>query len=145
MHPVSAEQKKRVLIVDDEPAVLEAMAQYLTAYGLRVDGAREREEAEALLMAYEYDLMIADMRLTGIHGREGLELLNFVRERQPHTRVVLITAHGSRELDEEARRRGADCFLEKPLPLSQLAAAAFRLLGLPRPHEPRRNHEAPKA
>lgn len=130
-------EPKRVLIVDDEPTVLAAIAEYLTAYGFAVDGASEREEAEALLLTYLYDLVIADMRLTGIHGREGLEVLNFVRERQASTRVVLVTGFGSRELSEEARRRGADAFLEKPLPLSHLASVAFRLLDMPDPYMPR--------
>lgn len=120
----------RLLVVDDEPTVLAAVAEYLTAYGLAVDTATEREEAEAMVLAYAYDLVVTDMRLTGAHGREGLELLRFVREHRPDARVVLLTAHGSRELEEEARRSGADQFLGKPLPLSELAAEVFRQLGL---------------
>lgn len=118
----------RLLVVDDEPTVLAAIAEYLTAYQFAVDTAREREEAEAMVLVYGYDLVLTDMRLTGAHGREGLELLRFVREHQPEARVVLLTAHGSRELEEEARAHGADEFLGKPLPLSELAAEIFTQL-----------------
>ncbi|HEX9729523.1 MAG TPA: response regulator [Gemmatimonadales bacterium] len=120
----------RVLIVDDEQPVLDAVRDYLQAYGLEVDTAREREEAEALVSAIDYGLVIADMRLTGIHGREGLELVRYIREHRPRTRIIVITAHGSGELRAEVRRCGADTFLEKPIPLSDLVSESFALLGL---------------
>jgi DNA-binding response OmpR family regulator len=123
----------RVLVVDDESPILGAVREYFGALALRVDTAQEREEAEALILTTPYDLVVADMRLTGIHGREGLELARFVREYQPATRVIIMTAHGSGELEEEVRRCGADRFLQKPIPLSDLAAEAFRLLGAPMP------------
>jgi DNA-binding response OmpR family regulator len=118
----------RILVVDDEPAVVDAAREYLVAYGFEADTAMEREEAEALLAKREYGLLIADLRLTGIHGREGLELVRYVREHQPLCRIVVLTAHGSSEVEREARRIGADLFLEKPLPLSELRTAAERLL-----------------
>ncbi len=119
----------RVLVVDDERAVLDAANDYLSACGFAVETARELEEAEALLHAMEFELVIADMRLTGVHGREGLELLRFVRRTRPQARIIVMTAHGTSELEQEARRRGADAFLEKPLPLSELANEAVRLVG----------------
>jgi DNA-binding response OmpR family regulator len=118
----------KVLIVDDEQAVLDAGREYLQAYGFEVETATEREEAEALLAKREYALLVADLRLTGIHGREGFELVRYVREYRPLCRVIVLTAHGSAEVEREARRIGADVFLEKPLPLSDLLAAAARLL-----------------
>jgi len=123
----------RVLVVDDEMPILGAVGEYFGALSLHVDTAQEREEAEALILTTPYDLVIADMRLTGIHGREGLELARFVREFQPGARVLIMTAHGSGELEEEVRRCGADQFVRKPIPLSELAAEAFRLLGTPMP------------
>jgi DNA-binding response OmpR family regulator len=119
---------QRILLVDDEPAVVDAAREYLVAYGFEADTAMEREEAEALLAKREYGLLIADLRLTGIHGREGLELVRYVREHQPLCRIVVLTAHGSADVEREARRIGADQFLEKPLPLSDLRMAAERLL-----------------
>lgn len=118
----------RVLIVDDEQTVLDATGEYLTAYGLVVDTASEREEAEALLSERDYSLVVFDMRLTGVHGREGLELLRFVRQVRPRAGVIVMTAHWSEDLEWEARRSGADAFMEKPLPLSELLRVGRTLL-----------------
>jgi CheY-like chemotaxis protein len=116
----------RILVVDDEEAIRDATREYLSALGYHVDAAQEREEAEAMLATGDYALVIADMRLTGVHGREGLELVGYLRERCPWSRVVVLTAYGSPELESEARRRGADAFIQKPVPLAELA----RLAGL---------------
>lgn len=116
----------RILVVDDEEAIRDATREYLTALGYVVDAAQEREEAEAMLATGEYSLVIADMRLTGVHGREGLELVGYLRERCPWARIVVLTAYGSPDLEAEARRRGADAFIQKPVPLAELA----RLAGL---------------
>jgi two-component system response regulator FlrC len=118
----------RILVVDDEQPVLDAVGEYLSAYGFTVDAAAELEEAEALLATAEYSLMIADVRLTGMHGREGLELLRFARRHCPEIRVIVMTAHAAGDLEHEARRRGADAFVEKPLPLSDLLFEVHHLL-----------------
>ncbi len=117
----------RILIVDDEEAIRDATREYLTALGYQVDAAQEREEAEALLTTTTYDMAICDLRLTGVHGKEGLELVGYLRERCPWARVVMLTAYGSPDLEAEARRRGADVFLQKPVPLSELARLASLL------------------
>jgi len=122
----TASKGVRILVVDDEEAIRDATREYLSALGYEVDAAQEREEAEALLTTATYSLVIADMRLTGVHGREGLELVGYLRERCPWARVVVLTAYGSPDLEAEARRRGADAFLQKPVPLAELA----RLAGL---------------
>jgi DNA-binding NtrC family response regulator len=121
----------RILLVDDEDAILDATSCYFTARGFKVDCAREREEAEALLSTTYYSLVIADMRMTGAHGREGLELLSYVRERCLGTKVIVMTAYGSRELEREALRRGANAFLEKPIRLADMASLVQSLIGGP--------------
>jgi DNA-binding response OmpR family regulator len=120
--------RHHVLIVDDEVAVCQAATDYLSAYGFRVDTAQELEQAESMLASSAYALVIADVRLTGIHGREGLELVRFVRRRFPNVGIIVMTAHASPELEREAQQRGADMFLEKPLPLSELLVRARRVL-----------------
>ena len=136
--PLTASENP-VLIVDDEPTVLSAVSDYMRAYGFPVDEAQELEEAEALLVTSEYAIVIADIRLSGMHGREGLELLRFVRQQCPAARVIVMTADGDDHLEREARRRGADTFLEKPLPLSDLLLEVHRLL---RDKEQRASQEA---
>jgi DNA-binding NtrC family response regulator len=117
-----------ILVVDDEEVIREATRDYLASHGYAVDCAREREEAEAMIARHDYTLVIADMRLTGAHGREGLELITLLRECRPQARAIILTAYASPELERESLRRGAALFLEKPVPLSELAAHAARLL-----------------
>jgi CheY-like chemotaxis protein len=117
-----------ILIVDDEETILFAICEYFTTFGYRVDSARELEEAKALLGQTSYAVVIADLRLTGSHGTEGLELVEYVRQRQPLTRVILLTAYGSPEIEREARQRGVDAFLQKRMSLPEVAQVVAELL-----------------
>ena len=118
----------RLLIVDDEAAIRFALSEYFRGNGWSVDSAAEKEEAEALLTCTEYAVVIADLRLTGISGVEGLDIIQLSRHLRPQTRVVLLTGNGTPELEAEARRRGADAFLHKPLPLARLHAVVDSLV-----------------
>lgn len=119
----------RLLVVDDEESILLAIRDYFEPLGYEVDCARELEEAEALLSHIRYTLLIADLRLTGVQGNEGLELIRFARERSPWTRTIVLTGYGSTEIETEAIGRGVDAFLQKPQPLAALAAIAANLTG----------------
>jgi DNA-binding response OmpR family regulator len=119
----------RLLIIDDEAAIRFALSEYFEECGWDVDAAAEKEEAEALLAHTEYAVVIADLRLTGIYGVEGLDIIQWSRHLRPETRVVLLTGNGTPEIEAEARRRGADAFLHKPLPLPELARVVTRLVG----------------
>lgn len=121
--------KPRLLVVDDEEPILSAIRDYFEAQGYEVDCARELEEAEALLSHIRYALLIADLRLTGVHGNEGLELIRFACDRSPWTRTIVLTGYGSTEIETEAIGRGVDAFLQKPQPLAQLVAIADSLTG----------------
>jgi len=117
-----SDQLGRLLIVDDEAAIRFALVEYFRGSGWTVDAASEKEEAEALLACTAYAVVIADLRLTGIHGVEGLDIVQWSRHLRPETRVVLLTGNATPEIEAEARRLGADAFLQKPLPLPQLEA-----------------------
>lgn len=127
--PEVSPMKPRLLVVDDEEPILSAIREYFQPRGYDVDCARELEEAEALLAHIRYALVIADVRLTGVHGNEGLELIRFIRERSPWTRIIVLTGYGSTEIEMEAIGRGVDAFLQKPQPLAELAAIAANLTG----------------
>jgi two-component system, NtrC family, response regulator AtoC len=118
-----------ILVVDDEESILFAMEQYFTARGCTVDCARELEEAQALLTNIYYHLVLADLRLAGINSVEGLDLVSTVRERCPNTRIMVLTAHGSPEVEAEAWRRGAHAFLHKTMPLGDVARVAMQVVG----------------
>jgi len=119
---------RRLLVIDDEAAILHALREFFLASGYAVDCASEKEEAEAMLMHYEYSLALVDLQMTDGHGKEGLDLVSFIRERRGHTRVVLLTGRGSPEIEAEARRRGADLVLYKPQPLRELGRLVSDLI-----------------
>jgi CheY-like chemotaxis protein len=118
----------RLLIVDDEESIVFAMKRYFQSRGFEVDCAHELEEAQALLANVAYAAVIADLRLTGVHGAEGLEIVGYARAHCPWIKTILLTAYGSPELEEEARRRGVDTVLRKPKPLPDLAQTVLGLL-----------------
>lgn len=117
-----------MLIIDDEDTILFAMGRFFRARGFEVDVAHELEEAQALLANVRYSVVIADLRLTGVHGAEGLEIIAYVREHCPWTRTLLLTAYGSLELEEEALERGVDAMMRKPQSLADIASTVARLL-----------------
>jgi CheY-like chemotaxis protein len=121
--------KQKILVVDDEEAILTAMRNYFGHLGYEVDCAREREEAEALIGSVQYACVIADLRLTAAHGADGLEVLATVRQRCPSTRTIILTAYGSPAVESEAKRRGVDAFLHKPRPLADVAQVVMGLVG----------------
>jgi ActR/RegA family two-component response regulator len=118
-----------ILLVDDNEAILFALKEYFIAHGYQVECARELEEAQALLSDTRCSVVIADLCLGGIHGVEGLEMVSYVRERCPSTRIIILTAYGSLAIEAEARRRGVDVFLYKPKPLSEVGQIVGELLG----------------
>lgn len=110
----------RILIVDDEDAILFAMRDYLTLRGYDVDGARDLQEASTQLDSHRYAVVVADLCLSEMPSAEGLEVAARVKSASPGTAVILFTAYGSPEVEAEARRRGVCVVLEKPQPLSEV-------------------------
>jgi DNA-binding response OmpR family regulator len=119
---------KRLLVVEDETAILHALELYFRNRGFEVDTATEREEAESLLSRQPYGVVLADLRLGDSEGTEGLEVVSAVRRCCPETRTILLTAYGSSEVEMEAKRRGVDVLLHKPQPLSAIASVIDSLL-----------------
>jgi len=122
-------EPKRLLIVDDDETVTASLASLLGSDPVVVRTASSWEQAVELLQSETFDLVITDLRLSGRVGMEGLDLISQIKQRSPGTRVVLLTAYGSPEIEREARARGADDYWEKTLPVSALLERA-RALGL---------------
>jgi CheY-like chemotaxis protein len=127
-------QMPRMLIVDDEESICFSMSEYFGLHGYKVDTARDLEEAEKLIEGNQYTVAILDLRLGVAHNADGLEITKLLHYRQPETRIVVLTAYGSAEMEDEARRCGADAFLRKPKPLSQVAQVIQGLIDSPSKH-----------
>lgn len=111
---------KKILIVDDEPTILMTLSHLLSNPDTTVIASSRMEEAEEALSRYNFDLVIADIRLSGMEGMEGLELLSYVKQISPVTEVIIMTAYGSEEMREEAGKRGASHYYEKPIDIPHL-------------------------
>jgi len=118
---------RRLLILDDEEAILLPLGRYFAELDFDVVTSREPEEAEALLECERFDVVILDLALTRF-GREGLEVLSSIRASHPWLPVIIFSAFVSPEVEEEARRLGVDAILDKPQPLEELARVVETLL-----------------
>src|SRR6185436_11230990 len=123
---------RHLLVVDDEESICFSMSEYFSQHGFKVDTAREMEEAEGLIKATEYNVIIQDLRLGMARRSDGLDIIRLVHQKNPDTRIVVLTSYGSAEVEAEAREAGADAFLRKPKPLSQVAQVVQGLIESPR-------------
>ncbi|HLL74010.1 MAG TPA: sigma-54 dependent transcriptional regulator [Pyrinomonadaceae bacterium] len=118
-------QGNRILAVDDEASVADALALLLGERGHKVETARSAAEADALLKSRPFDLIFTDLRLP---DGSGIDLLTRVKADSPETEIILMTAHGSLDLTIEAIKRGAFYYLEKPFTPEQALVLAARAL-----------------
>ena len=118
----------RVLVVDDEPDLLDLMEITLAKMGLDICRAATVAEARQLLGDERFDLCLTDMRLT---DGSGLEVLQHIGERHPTMPVAVITAYGNTGNAVEALKAGAFDYLSKPVALDQLRALVKTALKVP--------------
>jgi DNA-binding NtrC family response regulator len=121
----------RLLVVDDEESICFSMSEYFEHHGYKVDTARDMEEAEKLIEGTNYKVVIQDLRLGINRNPDGFEIIKLVHRSHPETRIIVLTAYGSTDMEDEARQCGADAFLRKPKPLSQVAQVVQGLLESP--------------
>ena len=119
--PKGEELLPRLLVVDGEESICFSMEEYFTLHGYHVDTAQELGEAERLVEEKHYDVVIQDLRLGPAIKPDGLEMIKFIRRHNSHTRIIVLTAYGTLEMEKEALKYGANAFLRKPKPLSVLA------------------------
>lgn len=110
--------KKRILVVDDEPAIRFAVHDYFTLHGYEVDAVSDRETAKAILLENDYRVAIVDLALSGPRGTEGLDVIRHIRMHRAATQIVLLTANGSPQIKAAARDYGAAVVLDKPMTLA---------------------------
>jgi len=113
----------RVLIVDDERAILEASRRFLEKQGHDVRIADDVDAALTELANGPVDVVLSDIVMP---GPSGVELLRHVRERLPEAKVILMTGEPSLETATEALRAGAFDYLAKPLSRDDLVATVQR-------------------
>src|SRR5438128_824681 len=118
----------KVLVVDDEPDLLELLELTLSRMGLDTTRAQSVSEAIRLLDAQAFDLCLSDMRLP---DGEGLRVVEHITEKGLDVPVAVITAFGSAENAVAALKAGAFDYLAKPVALEQLRALVKQALKVP--------------
>jgi len=103
---------RRVLVVDDEKGIREALQQLLQYEQIEVQACASGSEALQRYPEFRPHLVFLDVKMQGM---DGLETLRKLREIDPHAQVVMISGHGSIQTAVEATQLGAYDFLEKPL------------------------------
>src|SRR3989338_2918891 len=122
------EKNATVLLVDDEPDILELLELALLKMGLKVDKAGNVREALTRLKAHRYDLCLTDMRMP---DGDGLQVVRHIVQSNMDVPVAVITAHGNMENAVAALKAGAFDYLAKPVSLDQLRALVRSALKLP--------------
>ncbi len=115
----------RVLVVDDEKAMLFALRGLLTKEGYQVETAASGEQALPLLATGSFHVVITDLSMDGI---SGMQLLERARQVDPDLAVVMITAHGSETVAVQAMKLGAADYLPKPFDNDELRVVVRRVM-----------------
>lgn len=118
--------KSRVLIVDDDEAIVDGLTVLLELEDIDSAGAFDRLSANALMTGSFYPVIVADVRLRT--EDEGLELLDDIRRMSPRSRVISLTGFSTPALECELRKRGSSETICKPSDGTEIVAAIVALL-----------------
>lgn len=121
---------KRILIVEDEKTLALTLYEVLfTASGdFEVVVCERAEDAVEKMKDKDFNLLVTDLKLPGV--MDGLELIRRVRKEKPQTAVILMTAYGTQEVKDEAKKLGIKAYFEKPFSLVDFVGKIKEILGV---------------
>lgn len=117
--------RERILVVDDEPEVLELCTRVLAAEGYEVQGVNGGQKAIALVQQERFDLLLTDIRMPDI---DGLEMVRTIKELDSELIFVTMTGFGTMDTAIEALKLGVDEFVVKPFTPNDLCLALAKAL-----------------
>jgi len=120
------EQKRTILVIEDDPDVLSMILKHLKHQGFNVVTAKDGMEGLKKLKAGGYDLVITDIVMPYV---SGIGLVTALKESKPEIPVIAITGYGE-EPEAVATEKKADLVLSKPVKMSELKDHIARLLNL---------------
>ena len=127
------DDRRRILVVDDEASQRQLLGGFLQSLGMQVEEAGSAEEALKLIRRSAPNIVLLDVRLPGISGIDALPEIRKIAGDLP---VLLITAHADLRQAVAAMKTGADDYLAKPLDLDELETVIFDLIGRPEKEGP---------
>jgi DNA-binding response OmpR family regulator len=113
-----------LLIVDDEKRFANMLAKRLTLRGCKCEVCYNGQQALDLVRRKDFFLILLDLHLPDIYGTE---LLMHIKEMDPKTPVIIVTAHGTEKDRQACIRQGAHAFVHKPLGIDHLMAILARI------------------
>jgi DNA-binding response OmpR family regulator len=119
------EEVQRILVVDDEPSVCEALAIGLASHEVAVDITTNGESGVRLGCTGNYAVLIADLSLPDMNG---IDVIRRIKNQRPEIVPILITAYSTEETRNEAKQNGVAHYLEKPFTLGAIKAAVTQAL-----------------
>ncbi|HCV43734.1 MAG TPA: hypothetical protein DGH68_09650 [Bacteroidetes bacterium] len=118
-------EKSKILVVDDEDALRTVLSGELVSEGYDVGTASDGDEAIANLQKEKFDLILLDIKMPRMNG---FEVLKFVKEKFPKTKVVMLTGFADLKNAIESKKLGAEDFVSKPYDLVDLLTTIERVL-----------------
>lgn len=119
VYPFFFEPIMRILLVEDDQMIAEAISLGLKNARYAVDWVNNGRTAETVLNSQQYDLVLLDL---GLPGQDGLTVLRHLRQNKNNTPVLIVTAHDDLESRLSGLDGGADDYIIKPFDLSELLA-----------------------
>ena len=110
-------RKPRILVVDDEAAMRESLKDWLMEDGYEVDLASGGEDAIAMALGQNYEVILLDLKMPGMDGLEALERLKEIR---PEADIIMMTAYATIDTAVQAMKQGAFDYLVKPFDPDQI-------------------------
>ena len=107
----------KVLIVDDEQALCESLAEFLSSNGNETETAYDGREAVDKLPVFRPQIVLLDIRMPGMNG---LEALAHIKAFDPNIRIIMVTAVHEEDVAQMAVREGANEYITKPVDLEHL-------------------------
>jgi DNA-binding NtrC family response regulator len=117
------EDKLQILILDDEPIVGKRLGSALTKMGGEVEVYQDPHKVLERIQEKTFDIVVTDIRMEDI---DGIEILERVKSRSDHTKVIMITGYATVEVAREALGKGAFDFIAKPFKPNDLREIIFR-------------------
>ena len=119
--------KIKVLLLDDEPIVVERVKASLEMAGYQVDSFTSIKNVTDILKKVKYDILITDLKMS---SPDGMEVLKIAKQLQPEIKAIIITGFATIQTAEFAKKMGAVEFIAKPFKLSQLKETLKEISGI---------------
>jgi len=123
-------EKYRILIADDEEAILFSYRRLFRGARVDVDTCTHIEDAFELLQSNDYQAIMTDLRFGDSEDLGGLDLLKYLRAHSPTIPVILTTGYGNDEIKEKVMAMGVAAYYDKPVSVEKVLACLTDL-GIP--------------